>query len=288
MNAQSSGGWQREWQRLSALIAGILEAGHFLVSGRAAGADSHHADSTRLLLNRIAAALELLRQFWERHQTQIPSGGRTVLGSYLSVPLPRTDGGAGFTSLVEGITSLTALRAEFEYAIADTESIARSLVARAFLHLQRSIIADETVRERWKRAFDSGGETRCEALGAVHLLQHGVWAFKASTTGEQTDLVLGEPLNNSDAQRAAVALVLTEWKLVQGQSEVEAKITEAQRQARRYAGSALAGFEVTSRRYLVLVSARRFESSSRRVRGRHRVRACWDRSRSRDALAREP
>lgn len=181
----------------------------------------------------------------------------TVIDSFLSGSLPRSDQGAGFTGVIAGITFLGALRAQFEYEMADTEVKARSLVSRAFLHLKRSIVADGAFRERWKQAFDQQDETRCEKLGAIHLLQHGIWAFKASAIGEQTDLVLGEPVDVNEVQGAAVALVLTEWKVVRKPNEAEAKATEARSQARRYSQSAMAGFELASRRYVVLVSAER-------------------------------
>jgi len=137
----------------------------------------------------------------------------------------------------------------------DAEAVGRSLVARAFAHLQRSIVADSVVQDRWKKAFDEG-ETACEKLGAVQFLLHGVWAFKASATGERTDLVFGEPLVvENEVRTAADTLVLTEWKVVKDQRELTLKANQALEQARRYSGGILAGFELSSRRYLVIVSS---------------------------------
>ncbi len=67
------------------------------------------------------------------------------------------------------LTALTEFRAEFEYLLADTEALARSLVDRAFIHLQRSLVVDPGLRGRWQKAFGAG-EAACERLGAVHLL----------------------------------------------------------------------------------------------------------------------
>lgn len=75
------------------------------------------------------------------------------------------------------------------------------------------------------------------------------------TSARWSDLVLGAPLAiNDDIRGAANALVLTEWKLVREKGELSGKIKEAYLQAKRYSEGILAGFELTSRRYLVLVS----------------------------------
>jgi hypothetical protein len=59
---------------------------------------------------------------------------------------------------------------------------------------------------------------------------------------------------DNEARPAADALVLTEWKVVRGETERESKAEQAYEQARLYASGSLAGFELSSRRYLVLVS----------------------------------
>jgi hypothetical protein len=116
------------------------------------------------------------------------------------------------------------------------------------------MIVDETVAAKWKKAF-SLDEPACERLGAVHLLSHGIWAFKASADGARTDLVLGEPLQvTSQLREASEALVLTEWKLAKSQAEVATKLKQALAQASQYSAGILAGFELSSVRYLILVS----------------------------------
>jgi hypothetical protein len=138
-------------------------------------------------------------------------------------------------------------------------------VERAFIHLQRSIIADRTVHATWHSAFEDG-ETACEKLGAAHLLLHGIWGFKANAEGERTDLILGQRLQiDSQVERASDALVLTEWKVVRDANELVGKAQEAFDQARRYSEGSLAGFELASRRYLVIVSTPRLEMPSDRT-----------------------
>jgi hypothetical protein len=137
----------------------------------------------------------------------------------------------------------------------DVEAPRRALVERAFLHLDRSIVVDDRLRDTWQRALENGGETECEKLGAVHLLLHGIWAFKVNAAGERTDLVLQEPLDLTDEiDAAARAFILTEWKVAQSVAEAEQRAGEARAQTRRYSKGSLAATEIQSTRYIVVVS----------------------------------
>ena len=60
--------------------------------------------------------------------------------------------------------------------------------------------------------------------------------------------------DTSEAERTSETLVLTEWKLVHTEAELEQKIKQAHAQANRYASGILAGLELAQYRYLVLVS----------------------------------
>lgn len=147
---------------------------------------------------------------------------------------------------------LMALRAPLDTSLAGSEEPRRRLVDRAFLHLNRTLTVDATARATWLAAFAQ--EPRCEQLGALHLLSHGVFAFKADATSGRTDLILGEPLMLTDEVRAADAVVLTEWKLVRPGDNANQKALEAKAQIERYASNELAGFELRKHRYVVLVS----------------------------------
>lgn len=159
------------------------------------------------------------------------------------------------------VAGLVALRSELALHI-EFSVRAMGLVERAFLHLQYSIVANEDIRNKWELAFESG-EVTCEKLGAVHLLQHGLWAFKAHSEKERTDLVLGEGLQLTEEMKgAAAALVLTEWKAVHRVEDLPAKLEEARTQVRVYAGGSLAGFELEAMRYLIMVSKDRMAMPS--------------------------
>lgn len=246
--------WRREWKAISDRIVGILEGTRFLYS---TGPDQLGA-AKRTLAPNANGVFVRLQEFRARHGGGLPAPALEILGKTLAQWEPYEDSRrkpGGFDALQFYVTLLTSFRAEFEFHLADTEAAPKSLVERAFLHLQRSIVADPDVATRWRGVFEKG-ETACEKLGSVHLLLHGIWAFKASAEGERTDLVLGGPLQlTTHAESAVEALVLTEWKRVNSPSEGRQKAAQALAQAERYSAGILGGFELATQRYLVLVSA---------------------------------
>jgi hypothetical protein len=188
-------------------------------------------------------ALQLLKEFTERtlpFMTGFESNSN-------SAKLPSTV--AHFSILFRRFKS------DFNYLTSDLEGVVLRLTARAFSHLQRSIVADESTREKWIVAFNED-EAACEKLGSVHLLQHGIWSFKINSIGERTDLVLGEPLTQThmtEVDLSAEGLVLTEWKIASA-SNSEQKFQEAMSQAKLYSRGSLASLELRGYRYLVVVS----------------------------------
>lgn len=245
--------WQTEWDAISNRIASTIEAGTFLTrTGQAVGSD-YHGVSSVLIQNAKDTYRELIK-FQDAYAALLPDRAADQLSRFLQNTRHWFTGShLGGWSGLQALAPLASFRAEFTHLISATAAVARSLVERAFLHLQRSIVADEDVARKWRAAFDRG-ETACEQLGSVHLLQHGIWAFKVSAEGERTDLVLGTRLEITPEIRASSeALVLTEWKVVRG--DCEAQAARALQQAKRYAVGCLAGYELESIRYLVLVSA---------------------------------
>lgn len=164
---------------------------------------------------------------------------------------------ADYVPVSAAMVLLATFETEMSFILTDVQESIRARSERAFSHLQRSIVADREFREKWNAAFDEG-EVACEKLGAVHLLLHGIWAFKVDAAGARTDLVFQEPAGDlTDKQRYVDGFVLTEWKKVADDADAESRFEEARVQAKRYAQGALAGSELTSYRYAVVVSRRR-------------------------------
>ena len=244
--------WVTEWRAISARIAAIIEASTFATQTR-----QYEISGVSAILDQAVRDIEArLKSLYEVHENELPDDPKICLWHHLENcdKQPVTP-----VIAVLAVTRLAMFKAEFEYLITDAEVAVRSLTWRAFTHLQSSIAAAEDVRLRWQQAFKNG-ETCCERLGASHLLQHGIWSFKADAAGARTDLVLGVQHDDWEgAQRATEGLVLTEWKLVRNPRQLGAKAEQARAQARRYTAAPLAGFELTSRRYIVVVSEERLD-----------------------------
>lgn len=259
--------WRPEWNALSARVTGLVEAGKFCIQCFSSGADDPFGALNSEILPRSVEIFGALQDFVTRHKLHLPVGAVETAMSFAERsksnfgPGPSVDDGPKFALQVAQVrlTALAAIEAELSFQLSDVSAIAKRLSDRAFIHLQRSIVADHVVREQWERAFNCR-ETECEKLGAIHLLLHGIWAFKVGDSGERTDLVMGDHLANiAEAERAADALVLTEWKIVRPKDDAATKANEAYVQVQRYGASILAGLELASYRYIVLVSEARID-----------------------------
>ncbi|MCA9677303.1 MAG: hypothetical protein H6708_13795 [Kofleriaceae bacterium] len=238
-------------------------------TSKSIGADVANYGEMFALAGAEATALhQATNAFLAAYANVLPDGARTGLQTLVKMKSILTDF-SNPASLGSASAVLRFKLAAIDYDLSDREMRARSLVERAFLHLDRLIVADEQVRQNWKGAFKNG-ETRCEALGGAHLLLHGLWGFKAHGTGERTDLVLGTPITGDDVgvvARAAEAMVLTEWKRVPTSRELGPQYAAALSQLRQYGRGVLAGFELQSMRYVVTVASARMATTADVVEG---------------------
>jgi hypothetical protein len=162
--------------------------------------------------------------------------------------------GGGVTLIRTVVVKLVAFESEVSYCLESPTEKVRSASELAFDHLQRLIVVDLECQKKWQAAFKKG-ETHCENLGGVHLLWHGIWAFKVNASGARTDLIYQEPLD-TDSATTSLGLVLTEWKVSNNGTteDIDKAYNEAKKQTDLYAGGVLAGLELTSHRYLVVVT----------------------------------
>lgn len=248
--------WRTQWRAIANRIRGALDGSRFYIESLGPRReDPYRAD--KALLGEARACYLAIEEFTRLFATALPRGVADSLDRFLSVAREKRYFEEGVTAGVPGLQiqvgRLVALMSEIDYLLSDTAARARLLSERAFLHLQRSIVADAGVREKWKEAY-SRGEVACEKLGGVHLLLHGIWAFKVVGEGEATDLVMGDAVRQDEAESSAEALVLTEWKLVRVLGHLPGKAAEGRRQAGRYRAGVLGGLELASVRYVVLLS----------------------------------
>jgi hypothetical protein len=244
-----------EWNALSKRIVGIVEASTFLFHCR----ESDDAFSTNVLMETCKEAAAAVKNL-SIYRNVMPTRATDALARFEkwwdeTVKLNTS----GFSGVMAYTTVLASFRSEFDHLFADHDAVIRNTVALAFLHLQRSLVVDQELREKWEAAF-AQNEYACEKLGAIHLLSHGIYAFKTDAAGERTDLILGDRLVIDDSIIAgATGLVLTEWKLVRDGDQPEERRIDAKQQANRYSAGSLAGFELSSERYIVLVGRQEFD-----------------------------
>lgn len=161
---------------------------------------------------------------------------------------------AGNMPALEFLERFALVEAGLHPLLASPEPAWVERVELALLHLNRSLVVDARLREAWAEAWKRR-EEELERLGAVHLLSHGLFGFKASTSGSATDLILGSPLRTEESAAAGSPLVLTEWKKV-SPADVEGKMGSALRQLELYPAGVVAALALRRTRYAILVSER--------------------------------
>lgn len=246
--------WIEQWRNIDARIGGILEAANFLVQAFQVNSTDTF-QSVKWLFADLEQIVDELQKLEEQHPDEIPEDARNALiDFYVNFKVPASTSGHG-ASYIQIFAKLGAFRSRFEFLIRDLEAEAINVTDLAFEHLKRTIAVDEAARLRWGEAWVSG-EVRCEKLGAVHLLGHGIWAFKVQGSGGITDLVYGEPLNAqiSTLRRTSRVIVLTEWKVVRDPADIAKDASAARRQTKEYAAGVLGGLELKHTRYIPLVT----------------------------------
>jgi len=250
--------WRTEWKAISDRIEGTLEAGRFYIQCISSNSEDPGDIADRVLIPAAKEIRTSITCFHKHYHALLPASAASCLDRFLKdAPKFFEEKSLQKRFGVQAtLTALSAFRAEFAYQITDVSALARRLSERAFSHLNRSIAVDADIQAKWQEAFDHH-ETKCEKLGAIHLLQHGIWAFKVSGPGAVTDLVFEDRMTDTalaEAERAAEALVLTEWKLVRNPDQLDDEIAKARKQASLYTEELLGGLELPGYRYLVLVS----------------------------------
>jgi hypothetical protein len=237
--------WKTEWNAISARLNSVAESYKIAATCRTYG--SVHETLHQQLLDTFATASNLFKI----HHNSLPQAA-TNRFKEIETKINSLSGGSSIDHVGSRLTLLAAFHAELQWLLHDPTQRLANITERAFLHLSRLIVADPDVASKWKNAF-ADGEVRCEKLGGAHLIHHGIWAFKTDAAGGRSDLVMGNRWDEG-LSPAVEGLVLTEWKLVRDPQKASDVANEAMNQARTYSTGILAGIELASTRYIVLVS----------------------------------
>jgi hypothetical protein len=251
-------GMTDEWTALSTRIKSLVEAARM----QAAFLSINKADSyatCEILRSQVRTNLAAALDFSSRFDARLSDSARASVVQAQPAIARLTSNETTSRDVIQqqawaGLMLLATFESEMSFFMTDMQDALRLRSERAFAHLQRLIVVDADFRRKWVRAFNAG-EPECERHGAVHLLLHGIWAFKVGGAGAQTDLVFQElPSGIPDPERYADGLVLTEWKCATTSHESATQFAAARAQAQRYKAGILAGLELTAYRFAVVVS----------------------------------
>lgn len=239
--------WIQDWKRILKMVEALQEVTvPYFKAVEAYGSDYHGISNSSFIpkVKDIGYELQKMAQL-----NDLPEDLTRAIKHFSSKTSKDISGipGAGLA-----LCELAILKSVFEFHTHDPELIYKTQAERAFLHLNRSLMVDDDFRLKWSKAF-SKGETEIEKLGALHLLSHGLWAFKSHSTGERTDLIIQQNVNLEDVVKSMTSLVLTEWKKVEDK-DVNEKVQQAIKQLKAYSSGSLATMELSSTCYAVIVS----------------------------------
>jgi hypothetical protein len=246
--------YDEQWAALATRIKGLQSAGDLY-----ARFQSYHQEDSygagQLLNEQCAAVVRSLQLFRDNFAGVLPPEAVTRLNHFLGT---RAAAAAGSAEAAQrgaraALVGLVGFEAEISFILAGRQGRIRARSERALLHLQQCLAVDEDFAVKWKKAHDKD-EPACERLGAIHLLWHGIFAFKVDAKGGRTDLVFNEPPESSILTGGIEGLVLTEWKVADERAAATKKIQEARKQADLYSQGAVAGVELRGYRYLIVVS----------------------------------
>ncbi len=260
-----------EWTALSQRLDGFL-ATHDRFAKLPSDA-VNGAQQRAMLETAISLAKDML-SFRDAAQTStpgasLPSGNDKRIQDIIKGGLESGNLRSAFVAELTILLSL--MRNGLDAYFNDGQEVLRLRAERAFRHLQWSIASTRYVRSSWIRAFQDD-EPACEALGATHLLLHGIFAYKATSPNARTDLVFHDPVDADQATKVADGLVLTEWKRVRKEADLDKVIAGAQTQADLYVGGVLEGTELRRVRYVVVVTEQQMKMPPDASRGDYILR----------------
>lgn len=247
---------REDWRRISTKIQGFRSAVALYLDFQHVRSGDRQCSAAQLRIN-AEHIVEAIRTFGAKYETALPQAvwaelqGFAFFTGNLNAELAPLE--TAFEKLMAAATEIVAFEARLTYLLTSGEQNLRMLSERAFLHLQRCIATDKRTQESWQHAYEEG-EVACERLGAAHMLTHGIFAFKVNGEGARTDLVFPDRPIGDEISRAVDRLVLTEWKRLPSSTKPATMFRRAKKQADRYRDGVLAGIELASYRYLVLVT----------------------------------
>jgi hypothetical protein len=142
----------KHWFALSARIKGLQDAGELY----ARFMSYHQEDSYgagKNLREQCGKVVVALEEFRGAFAQTLPAEAMQALDRFLSSNLAKAakDASAEHRAGRGALVALTALEAEITFILAGRQERIRVRSERAFLHLQRLLVADEDIRAKWQK-----------------------------------------------------------------------------------------------------------------------------------------
>jgi hypothetical protein len=245
--------YEEHWVALAAQIRGLLRAGELYALFQSYQQEDSYG-AGRYLREQCSAVVRSIEEFRDQFALGLPTSVVARIDYFLGTATAKAaKEDTGQRGARGALVALAGLETEITFLLTGRQEFIRARSERAFLHLQRSLAADPDVSAKWNNALQDG-EVACERLGSVHLLSHGIFAFKVDARGARTDLIFNEPPPELLVARGIEGMVLTEWKIASDAKSGSAGFVAARAQADLYAQGVLAGTELSSHRYLIVVT----------------------------------
>jgi hypothetical protein len=185
--------WHQKWRVLCTRIDGLRQSGEYISNTLPIAPGDGFGIIRRWLAAELRAIVNELETFKDSLPNELPPAAIHELDRILKRDW-FTDRPEQINENLVSIGALITFRTSFDYLIQDTEIEARSRTELAFEHIRRILLIDNDVRQKWRDRYIENRETGCEKLGALHLLSHGILAFKISGQGALQTLPLTSPL----------------------------------------------------------------------------------------------
>jgi hypothetical protein len=139
-----------DWEAMSARIDALVTANHAYLAAFIRKSDDPYGGHKELVEEAIEI-FEELKAFQGRYRLTLPHNASESLNRLFERRKAHFTRGhvSGFEGLKVLIPAFAATRSAVDYHLRDFSVVARRITERAFIHLQRLIVADSDARQKW-------------------------------------------------------------------------------------------------------------------------------------------
>lgn len=139
--------WVTEWSALSNRIQGMIDAAHFHFLTVRDPRTENHAVFLHVLKPHSEEIYNAIQTYLDTYRSSLSSAEIDSIQRFNKAwsNLLREASWTKLSDIQSAMALLASFKSEFSFHMADVQAISRRLTERAFVHLQRSIVADPTM-----------------------------------------------------------------------------------------------------------------------------------------------